>query len=278
MIIHVPDMRLGYITVCEQVMSIGHEVSPRGMRTKEILGAQIRIYHPADSLPVGINRKLNTSFAAVEALQLIAGRSYPGLTCDINPNMKQFLNGGKFHGAYGPRIRYPIRRAIRILKNSPDSRQALVHIWDSNTDLGVDTKDVPCTLTLQFLIRDDKLVMVTSMRSNDVWWGLAYDAFQFTQLQHVVAHVLGIDLGLYIHNAASLHAYERDWGSIESLDPSDTQVGAGKMQHTLGLPTASGILDAQLLASRILLEPENYVESPDQSIAWYARKIADGKK
>jgi len=76
------------------------------------------------------------------------------------------------------------------------------------------SKDVPCTLSLQLLIRDRRLHMVVNMRSNDVVWGLPHDVFSFTCLQEVLmlelreAGVPVDDLGAYHHHAGSLHVYD----------------------------------------------------------------------
>ena len=48
------------------------------------------------------------------------------------------------------------------------------------------------------------------MRSNDVWWGVPYDVFQFTFLQIQLAQVLGLEPGVYTHQAGSFHLYDRD--------------------------------------------------------------------
>ena len=55
------------------------------------------------------------------------------------------------------------------------------------------------------------------MRSNDVWWGLPYDVFQFTQLQLTLARLLDVAPGEYTHMVGSLHAYERDADGIDAL-------------------------------------------------------------
>lgn len=92
------------------------------------------------------------------------------------------------------------------LKNDPNSRQAVIHIKDP----GVHSKDTPCTVCLQFFVRDNKLYLTTYMRSNDVWMGLPYDIFTFTCYQIRMAMELGYDLGCYTHIAGSLHLYERN--------------------------------------------------------------------
>lgn len=70
-------------------------------------------------------------------------------------------------------------------------------------------KEVPCTCTLQFMVRGGRLQVFTSMRSNDAYFGLAHDIFTFTMLQELMARSLGIDVGFYQHSIGSLHLYDR---------------------------------------------------------------------
>lgn len=89
------------------------------------------------------------------------------------------------------------------------SRRAVIQLFDSS-DLAGTYKDVPCTCTLQFIIRNDRLDMVTSMRSNDAYKGLPHDVFSFTMLQEIAARMLKVELGEYHHFAASLHLYDEN--------------------------------------------------------------------
>jgi len=204
-------MSKAYVRLINQVQTFGETSAPRGIETTEIIGHQFRLWNPADNLPVGANRKLNSKIAYVEALQLVAGRSYPELLIKVAPNFQQFTNGGKwFHGAYGPRIRHQLENMRHTLCVDNDTRQALVTIWDAAYDGHGDVKDTPCTVALQYFIRDGRLHAVTTMRSNDVWWGVPYDVFQFTFLQIQLAHSLSLSLGHYTHQAGSFHLYERD--------------------------------------------------------------------
>lgn len=217
----VENMRDGYVEICQRVLKEGHVVSPRGMKTREILPLTIHLLDPTDALPIGVGRKLNTAIASAEALQLIGGVSDPALMSRITTNFDRFKNGGSFDGAYGPRIRHQLPQMMKRLKSDRDSRQAIISIWDAAYDLfREDSLDYPCTLTFHFLIRDDRLVMHTHMRSNDVWWGLAHDAYQFAQLFLAVSNELNIEPGVYHHHVTSMHAYERDWPAIEELAPT----------------------------------------------------------
>ena len=93
------------------------------------------------------------------------------------------------------------------LKANSNSRRAVIHIKEASDK---DSKDVNCTVSLQFFIRDNKLYLTTYMRSNDLWLGFPYDVFQFTAMQILMSMELGLDLGTYTHIAGSLHLYERN--------------------------------------------------------------------
>lgn len=98
-----------------------------------------------------------------------------------------------------------------LLKKDPATRQAIVHIKTAEDSLSNPTKDMNCTLTLQFFIRDRALHLTVNMRSNDLWMGFPNDIFQFTAMQIQLAMELGVGIGIYTHNAGSLHLYERDY-------------------------------------------------------------------
>ena len=94
-----------------------------------------------------------------------------------------------------------------MLTNDPNSRQAVIHIKTADTN---PSKDVNCTVCIQFLIREGKLHATVYMRSNDIWMGFPYDVFSFTAMQCRMAMELGVGIGTYTHIAGSLHLYERN--------------------------------------------------------------------
>lgn len=218
----------GYIEILDFIRICGMPSSPRGLPTREVLGASITVINPADNLPVATGRNLNSKIAYAEALQLVAGRSFPELMVRIAPNFKEFTNGGTwFHGAYGPRLRNQMHKVMDAIRNDPNTRQAVATIWDPSYDGHGDVKDTPCTVALQYFRRGDRLHAVTFMRSNDAWWGVPYDIFQFTFLQQHLASSLGLDVGEYNHFVGSLHMYDRDLEAAED-------VGVGKVQKFPG--------------------------------------------
>jgi thymidylate synthase len=103
----------------------------------------------------------------------------------------------------------------KLLTDDPNTRQAVLHIKEVRDLRNFPTKDLNCTIALQFILRDGKLDLITTMRSNDIWLGLPYDLFNFTCMQIQMAMELGVEIGTYYHNAGSLHLYARDVDKIK---------------------------------------------------------------
>ncbi|MGH9906149.1 MAG: thymidylate synthase [Pyrinomonadaceae bacterium] len=89
---------------------------------------------------------------------------------------EESADGGFVIGGYGPRLfdwkeMNQFQNVTETLRTKRDSRQAVVQLFDS-TDLAKNHKSIPCTCTLQFMLRDDRLHLVANMRSNDAYIGL----------------------------------------------------------------------------------------------------------
>jgi thymidylate synthase len=85
------------------------------------------------------------------------------------------------------------RECFSRLRDDPDTRQAVVIIHNPIYDWSTRSKDLPCTLAFQFLLRDKKLDMIATMRSQDAWWGFVYDTGEFQWFQEIMAGWLGVN-------------------------------------------------------------------------------------
>ena len=137
-------------------------------------------------------------------------------------------DGETNNSAYGYRIFYKFgfdqwEFVKELIKRDPNTRQAVIHIKDASI---APTKDTPCTVYLQFFLRDNKLNLSVHMRSNDIWMGVPYDMFSFCFLQVKMAMELGVEVGTYTHYAGSLHMYKRDYDvalkNMDALVPATT--------------------------------------------------------
>lgn len=181
-------------------------VRPRGMEVKETCGVMAVLTDATKCLTTLAARKLNYAFTAIEKLEYLAGQHDQARLEFYNPNFANFRNPlGFLDGAYAPRVAYWLEHVYRTLVQDPDSRQAVLSIYGQQDRH--QSKDVPCTLTHQYLLRDGKLHLVASMRSNDLLWGFPLDVNAFCFLQEVLACWLGVPVGSYTHVVGSLHLY-----------------------------------------------------------------------
>ena len=183
----------------------------------EVLCAVSCIADPTRNIIRSPDRKMPMRYAVGELLWYLSGTDSLDAICNFSKAWERMSDDGEtVNSAYGNRIfsRFGFDQfdyCYRLLKEHPDSRQAVIHIKDPVDYTQHPTKDVPCTVCLQYFVRDGALHAVTYMRSNDIWMGFPYDVFSFTCFQMILAFKLGIKVGTYTHISGSLHLYKRDY-------------------------------------------------------------------
>jgi thymidylate synthase len=206
-----------WLDTVSKVLKEGAEVKPRGMLTHEIISGKYKVPMPA-FLDLK-SRDVKVPFMFAEAAWIISGSNR---LADLTPYMKVYSNfsdDNKFlRGAYGPKVVDQLPYVVQTLTEDQSSRQAVMTIWRERPG---PSRDIPCTVAAQFLIRDDVLHMVVTMRSNDIVLGFTYDVFTFSMIANAVRLLLkeqGIDiiLGDLIVNAGSLHIYERHFDDYKN--------------------------------------------------------------
>lgn len=208
--------------------------SPRGQLIKESLGVQFRIENARDRLPFVEARNFSMSYLVAETLWYMSGNNSTEWISRYAPFWKNITDDGSTaNSAYGARIFKKHPRiggdvvqwdyVLEELRRDPDSRRAVIHIRTPFDSVHA-SKDVPCTLSLQFFIRGNKLHLHVSMRSSDIILGLAYDVPAFTIMQEVMANQLGIEVGQYVHTSNSLHCYQRDFEMLDGIAESQKNI------------------------------------------------------
>ncbi|OTA17660.1 thymidylate synthase [Xenorhabdus vietnamensis] len=181
----------------------------------EVLSCQIVLTNPLARVSRSESRGLIFSCLG-ELLWYLSGTNDGQQIIHYLPKYQTFCEpDGRVHGGYGSRLfnmheKYnQIERVIEQLKYHSGTRKAVIQLFDSS-DLSWKFKDIPCTLNLQFVVRENKLHMFTMMRSNDAFIGLPHDIFVFTMIQELIAGEINCELGNYYHYVVSLHLYETD--------------------------------------------------------------------
>lgn len=192
----------------------GEDTLPTKGRAREIRGITLELTNPLARLSRSESRGRLFSCLGELCWYLSGSEMVEPVSYYITKYPKYAESDGIVHGAYGPRLFDfdgvdQVQTVISILKVKPDSRQAVIQIFD-HQDLAVPYKHVPCTCLLQFFVRSGRLDAITYMRSNDIYKGLPHDIFAFTMVQEIIARSLGVELGTYTHMIGSLHLYETD--------------------------------------------------------------------
>ncbi len=220
----------------------------RGSNVKEITDYSFTIENPIQRV-LSCKKRYNNILATVaETLWVLAGKNDMWFLTKFLPNATDYSDGVQpiWGGAYGPRLRfnhptsnrnslfsskrehtfYPklkyydqIKSVIETLKEDPYSRQAIIMIGQaSDYNYELTTKDRPCTMFVQFLIRNNRLHCYVKMRSNDCIWGcFNINVFEWTILQEIIASILNLKVGTYTHNAISFHYYENMQKRVENI-------------------------------------------------------------
>jgi thymidylate synthase len=260
------------LQVCRAVLADGRPVAPRGQPTKELSPVHVELADPTDTLPDGINRqKLLPAIGAAEALQNVAGVAMPGLMHRISKFFpKPTGRWDEGVATYGERMGRQLDDACELLRVDPDSREAVVSIWGDGDITGGQAHNL-CTVSLQFLIREGALDLFVTMRSNDAWYGLCYDLFQFAQVQLTMARCLGVPPGRYFHAAASMHLYERHW-DVAALLTSPTPEHDGHRLLGIGREVGKSWGVARVRAKAIL--HGDPLPDPTPTERWYIDTLA----
>ena len=222
-----------YKKLQQDLSETGTKTNPRKMPTRELINVNLVLTNPRERLLYSKVRKHNYTYASAEFLWYMAGTNQLDFIAHYLPNIADYSDDGKtVNSAYGYRIfgnhnHFPNQwsNVINVLRRDIESRQAVITIHYQQ-DIGKITKDVPCTMNLHFMIRDNKLDFLVQMRSNDAYMGLIYDVFSFTLLQEHMLNCLHaadldlfgkLELGTYVHKSDSMHLYERNLEGVNYL-------------------------------------------------------------
>lgn len=201
----------------KNIIKNGEISSPRGMKIKEIVGHSIKV-PMKDPIITLTSRKMNFKFALGEAWWVTSGSNKVNDITQFMKRYKEYSDDGVFlNGAYGVKFIDQLRYIVDNLESDQDSRQAVLNIWRENPR---QSKDIPCTLSHQYLIRDGELHCIANMRSHDMVWGFSYDTFTFSMMAKTIQTLLSkrninVEMGTLTINQGSAHIYEKHWDEVD---------------------------------------------------------------
>ena len=205
-----------YKELCSDLLHFGVKVG----NTREITNVKVTLHNIENNI-VSI-RDISPSYLFGEWLWYFTSRRDTKFISKFGSMWSRLTDNGVYaNSAYGYLMMNAfgfdqINTVINLLRFDPNSRRAVININIPNPNV-IETKDEPCTIMLQFLLRDGKLHCTTAMRSNDIYLGFPYDVAFFTEVQKYIADKLHVKYGTYTHFVTSLHVYEKNIDTIRSI-------------------------------------------------------------
>ena len=220
----------------DNLQSISGKTSPRGLKVKEKIFGQMTI-DPLRPIADFESRPFNWKYFAGE----LAWYLKKDRDIDYINNFSSFWKGitnpgtNEINSNYGSLVfNEQLDWVVNSLVKDRESRQAIMFFNRPEFQFE-GNKDFVCTMYANFFIRNNKLHMKVQMRSNDMFYGLTFDAPFFSFLHQIVYHLVWskrmkngghvndevLALGDYHHFADNLHFYERHFGLADKIIDGD---------------------------------------------------------
>jgi thymidylate synthase len=209
--------------IINKINDSGSESQPRNLKVRELIYGQFDVdsTQPFASFK---DRAFNWKYFAGEVAWYLKkdndidyinkfSNFWKGIT---NPNSNT-INSNYGSLLFGPQLKW----CLDSLKADDNTRQAIAFLNQPKFQFE-GNKDFVCTMYLNFFIRDNKLNMKVQMRSNDIFYGLTFDAPFFAVVhQHMLLWLKEtyptLELGTYTHFADNIHYYERHFELSEQI-------------------------------------------------------------
>ena len=217
--------------------NLNQSVEPRGLKVKEQIFGHLKI-NPLQPIADFKDRPFNWKYFTGELAWYLKKDK------DINyiNNFSSFWKGitnpnsNEINSNYGSLVfNEQLEWVVDSLVKDKDSRQAIMFFNRPQFQFE-GNKDFVCTMYANFFIRNNKLHMKIQMRSNDMFYGLTFDAPFFSFLHQTVYQLVWsermknggnandeiLELGSYFHFADNLHFYERHFDLADKIINEDT--------------------------------------------------------
>lgn len=226
-----------YLNLLRDIFDNGVRRDDRtGTGTLGVFGRQMR-FDLSKGFPLLTTKKLHTRSIFVELLWFLRGETniawlkdngvsiwdeWADANGDLGPVYgKQWRSWAAPNGASIDQI----QKLVHGLKTNPNSRRHIVSAWNP-----ADVDDMalpPCHCLFQFFVADGKLSCQLYQRSADVFLGVPFNIASYALLTHMLARVVGLEPGDFVHTFGDAHLY------LNHLEQAELQLS----RAPLPLPT-----------------------------------------
>ena len=237
-----------YLNLLRDILDNGVRRDDRtGTGTLGVFGRQIR-FDLSKGFPLLTTKKLHTRSIFIELLWFLRGDTNISWLKDNGVGIwDEWADAnGDLGPVYGKQWRSwaapngqsidQIHKLIHGLKTNPNSRRHIVSAWNP-----ADVDDMalpPCHCLFQFFVADGKLSCQLYQRSADVFLGVPFNIASYALLTLMLAQVLGLEPGDFVHTFGDAHLY------LNHLEQAELQLS----RQPLPLPTLTVAPKSDLFA------------------------------
>lgn len=213
-----------------------------GTGTKSVFGYQMR-FDLSEGFPMVTTKKLHLKSIIHELLWFLKGDT--NIAYLKENGVKIWDSWADENGDLGPVYGHQwrswnseeidqIAELIETLKTNPNSRRMLVSAWNPSVlpDTTVSFSEnvannkaalPPCHAFFQFYVADGKLSCQLYQRSADIFLGVPFNIASYALLTMMIAQVVGLEAGDFIHTFGDAHIYTNHFDQIKEQLSRDTR-------------------------------------------------------
>ena len=227
-----------YLDLLQHILDQGTRKSDRtGTGTISLFGHQMR-FNLAEGFPAVTTKKLHFKSIIHELLWFLDGDTNIRY---LNDNGVRIWDAwatqdGELGPVYGAQWRNwlaadgrridQVSQLLEDLRHRPDSRRHIISAWNpallpdesrspqDNAAEGLQALP-PCHTMFQFHVADGKLSCQLYQRSADVFLGVPFNIASYSLLTMMIAHVVGLEPGDFIHTFGDVHIYLNHLEQVE---------------------------------------------------------------
>lgn len=206
------------------VFSVGSGWGEKPRDFREMLGLSF-VVDTDDVMLDSTVRPLNQEYALGSSAWILEGRNDLDAMVKLNPRGEMFsMDSFTLSGAFGYRLRSKygdqLNECVELLRKDPTSRRGIAFIGDAGDVVSL-SKDFPCAASVQFFVREGKLISLVTMRSQSMFGVFPYDVVNFRFVHQFMAEQVNVPAGGLIFSCNSAHVYEEEVSKIEGFLKSD---------------------------------------------------------
>lgn len=212
-----PALEQPYLDLMRQVLDHGVERADRtGVGTRSIFGHQMR-FDLSRGFPLVTTKKLHLRSIIHELLWFLRGDT--NIAYLKENGVRIWDEWADAQGELGPVYGYQWRswpdprgghvdqivNLLELLRRNPASRRLIVSAW--NPALVDEMALPPCHCLFQFYVAEGRLSCQLYQRSADIFLGVPFNIASYALLTQMIAQVVGLEPGDFIHTLGDAHLY-----------------------------------------------------------------------